>query len=213
MTQATELKIELPSNPHRAEYGAGIWAICLALSFIWPLAHAQQSSGTAVPVQTEAAVGQAPAAGNQPGVEVAPNAMTRAVVQRGVLTCAARVEQVTRFLGFGTQAAAHFMPPPAPADQRLFSLQMELPAGANGNSFVDMSFAPQQANGCGATYQAVSFWPLACEAVGRQQFANVGPGQVLQRDVTVFNLGPQTKVFLMSAGPAGCIAIKKEIVL
>ena len=134
-------------------------------------------------------------------------------MQRGVLSCAARVEQVSRFLGFGPQAGAHLMPPPAPADQRLFAAQMELPAGAPGNSFVDMSFAPQQANGCGATYQAVSYWPQTCEALARQQFAGAPAGQVLQRDVTVLNLGPMSKVFLMSAGQTGCVLIKKEVVL
>lgn len=152
----------------------------------------------------------APAA---PVAESGPNAVTRAVVQRGVLSCAARVEQVSQFLGFGPQAGAHLMPPAAPADQRLFSVQMELPAGAPGNSLVDMSFAPQQANGCGATYQTVTYWPQSCETVGSQQFATLKPSQPLQRDVTVLNVGPMTKVFLMRAGDAGCIAIKKEIVL
>lgn len=144
--------------------------------------------------------------------ESGPNAMTRAVVQRGILSCAARVEQVTRFLGFGPQIGAHLMPPPAPVDQRVFSLQMEVPAGAAGNSFVDMSFAPQQANGCGATYQTVTYWPQGCDLVGSQQFANFKPSQALQRDVTVLDIGPQTKVFLMHAGAGGCISIKKEIV-
>ena len=145
--------------------------------------------------------------------ESGPNAMARAVFQRGMLSCAARVEQVTRFLGFGPQTGGHLMPPAAPVDQRLFSLQLELPAGAVGNSFIDMSFAPQQANGCGATYQAVSYWSQSCEAIGRQQFANVKLGPALQRDVMVLNLGPLTKVFLMPAGSTGCISIKKEIVL
>lgn len=144
--------------------------------------------------------------------ESGPNAMTSAVVQRGMLSCAARVEQVTRFLGFGPQVGAHLMPAPAPVDQRVFSLQMEVPAGAAGNSFVDMSFAPQQANGCGATYQAVSYWQQSCDLVGSQQFANFKPSQALQRDVTVLDIGPQTKVFLMKAGASGCISIKKEIV-
>jgi hypothetical protein len=90
---------------------------------------------------------------------------------------------------------------------------MELPAGAEGNSFVDMSFAPQQANGCGASYQTVTYWPQNCETVGSQQFATLKPSQPLQRDVTVLNVSPMTKVFLMRAGNAGCIAIKKEIVL
>jgi hypothetical protein len=148
-----------------------------------------------------------------PAAEAGPNAMTQALVQRGVLSCAARVEQVSRFLGFGPQSGAHLMPPAAPADQRLFSVQMELPAGAGGNSFVDMSFAPQQSNGCGATYQTVSFWQQSCETVGNEQFAGLKPSQPLQRDVTVLNVSPATKVFLMRAGSAGCISMKKEIVL
>ncbi len=173
--------------------------VCLYLLFHGLPAHSQT---------TEAA--PAPAANS---AEAGPNAMTRAVVQRGMLSCAARVEQVSRFLGFGPQAGAHLMPPPAPSDQRLFSVQMELSAGAAGNSFVDMNFAPQQANGCGATYQTVTYWPQSCETVGSQQFATLKPSQPLQRDVTVLNVGPMTKVFLMRAGSAGCIAIKKEIVL
>ena len=147
-----------------------------------------------------------------PAAESGPNALTQAVVQRGVLSCAARVEQVSRFLGFGPQAGAHLMTPPAPPDQRLFSLQVELPAGATGNSLVDMTFAPGQSNGCGATYQTVTYWQQSCEAVGSQQFANFKPSQPLQRDVTVLNVGPMTKMFLMRAGAAGCISIKKEIV-
>lgn len=193
----------------------GFLAFCL-VSFVggtFAFAQVQQSSSTVAQTVIDSPPVQVPGSTSAGVLDGSPNAMTRSVVQRGVLSCAARVEQVTRFLGFGSQAAAHFMPPPAPADQRLFSLQMELPAGATGNSFVDMSFAPQQANGCGATYQAVSFWPQPCEMVGRQQFSSGVSGQILQRDVTVLSLGPQTKVFLMSAGTAGCISIKKEIVL
>jgi hypothetical protein len=176
-------------------------------------AQQQSAPGVATGALGDVAGSPLPVNANAAVTDAGPNAMTRAVVQRGVLTCAARVEQVTRFLGFGAQAGAHFMPPPQPADQRLFSLQMELPAGAAGNSFVDMSFAPHQANGCGATYQSVSFWPQSCEALAQLQFANVTKGQALQRDVMVLNLGPMTKVFLMPAGNAGCISIKKEIVL
>lgn len=179
-------------------------ALCLACVLAMPL-HAQ-------PAKPVAGTGAPTAAPTAPAASSGPNAMTQAVVQRGMLSCAARVEQVSQFLGFGPQAAGHLMPPPAPADQRLFSLQMEVPAKAMGNSFVDMSFAPSQANGCGATYTAVSHWPLACEAVEKQQFAGLKKSQTLARDVTVLEAGPTSKVFLMRAGPSGCISIKKEIV-
>lgn len=184
---------------------AQVYLVCVCLYLLFHGLPAHSQTTEAAPAVSAPADNSAEAGG--------PNAMTRAVVQRGMLSCAARVEQVSRFLGFGPQAGAHLMPPPAPADQRLFAVQMELPAGATGNSFVDMSFAPQQANGCGATYQTVTYWPQSCETVGSQQFATLKPSQPLQRDVTVLSVGPMTKVFLMRAGNAGCIAIKKEIVL
>jgi hypothetical protein len=188
---------------HDADAQSWVFAVVGLLMLL----HWQPSS--AQPAKPESAVGE-PA---QASVQSGPNAMSQAVFQRGMLSCAARVEQVTKFLGFGPQAGGHLMPPPAPADQRLFSLQLEVPAGAAGNSFVDMSFAPGQANGCGATYQTVTYWPQNCEAVGSQQFANFKPSQALVRDVTVLAIGPLTKVFLMKAGTTGCISIKKEIVL
>jgi hypothetical protein len=139
--------------------------------------------------------------------------MTRAAVQRGILQCAARVEQFTNFLGFGPQAGGLLMPPPAPADRQLFAMQIEVPAGAAHNSFIDMNFAPGQANGCGAAYQAVSYWAKSCDQVASSQFAQFKRLPPLKRDVAVLDGGATTKVFLMRAGDNGCVSIKKEIVL
>ena len=164
--------------------------------------HAQEGTRTA---PNEAAV-KAPQSDG-------PNAMTTAAVQRGMLSCAARVQQVTQFVGFGPQAGALLMPPPAPADRQLFAMQIEASAGATGNSFVDTTFAPNQANGCGATYTAVSYWTQTCDVVGTQQFAALKRLQPLRRDVAVLDGGPTSKVFLMRAGDSGCISIKKEVVL
>jgi hypothetical protein len=187
-------------HKRKSENWLCVLAVVLFFAFSAPLSAQQVSSET-----TASAPSQAPP-------DSSPNAMTRAVVQRGMLSCAARVEQVTRFLGFGPQAGGYLIPPPAPTDQRLFSLQLEVSAGATANSFVDMSFAPQQANGCGATYQSVTYWPQSCETVGSQHFANFKPSKALVRDVAVLDVAPLTKVFLMKAGTSGCISIKKEIV-
>lgn len=159
----------------------------------------------------------APAAGVSGGDAAAasdgPNSMTRAAVQRGILQCAARVEQVSKFAGFGPQAGGVLMAPANPADQRLFAMQMELPAGAAVNSLIDMNFAANQANGCGAAYAAVSYWAQSCDQVASQQFSQLKRLQPLKRDVAVLDGGAATKVFLMRAGENGCVSIKKEIVL
>ena len=61
------------------------------------------------------------------------NAITQAAVQQGVLNCAGRINQVSAFLGYTSQAGALLMTPPAQPDQRLIPLAMEVPA-SNGSA-------------------------------------------------------------------------------
>ena len=181
-----------------------VWVAVAALSVG---ASWAQQSGPAAPAPAPSTS----VSNREPG----STAVTQAAVQQGILQCAARVEQLSRFIGFAntTQAGALLVAPAPPVDQRLFSVAIELPAGAVGNSLVDISFAPNQANGCGATYQAVSYWTQSCEALALSQFASFKKNRPLQQDVMVLDGGPATKVFLMKAGDSGCVSIKKEIVL
>lgn len=139
------------------------------------------------------------------------NAITQTAVQQGVLNCAQRINQVTTFLGYTPQAGALLMTPPTQPDQRLVPLAMELPTDA-GTAYVVASFAPNQANGCGATYDAVAYWPQKCDTVAGKQFPEYKKLGQLKKDVTVLDGGQATKVFLMPAG-SGCVSIKKEVVL
>ena len=139
------------------------------------------------------------------------NNVTQAAVAQGVLNCAARINQVSSFLGYTAQAGALLMIPPDQSDQRLIPMALEVPS-ENGAAYVSASFAPNQANGCGATYDAVVYWPQKCEAVASRQFASLKRVGLLKSSITVLDGGPATKVFLMSAG-IGCVSIKKEVVL
>ncbi len=188
--------------------------ICLGVTLLFSLAAWSQPDASAAGGPGTAASSSASAAEAGPSsADASPNAMTRTAVQRGILQCAARVEQVTRFTGFGPQAGGLMLAPSNPPDQRLFSMLLEVPAGAAVNSLVSMNFAPNQANGCGATYESVSYWAQPCDAVANKQFSNLKRLQPLKRDVAVLDGGPATKVFLMRAGDNGCVSIKKEIVL
>lgn len=143
------------------------------------------------------------------------NAVTQAAVQQGAFACASRINQVSNFLGFNAQAGALVMLPPSQADQRLITLAMEVPTedAANASSaYVSATFAPNQANGCGAAYDAVIYWPLKCDAVAAKQFPNLKRAGQLKWSLAVLDGGPATKIFLMPAG-SGCVSIKKEVVL
>ncbi|MFN4343210.1 MAG: hypothetical protein ACK4FE_14440 [Azonexus sp.] len=103
------------------------------------------------------------------------------------------------------------MAPPSQPDQRLLPLAMEVPT-EGGVAYVSAHFAPNQANGCGAAYDAVAYWPQKCDAVAGKQFAALRKVGQLKKDITILDGGPATKVFLMPAG-SGCVSIKKEVVL
>lgn len=148
----------------------------------------------------------APAA--QPGV----NSITQAVVNAGALACASRVNQVTNFLSSGSPNGAFLFAPTAPADQRLTSVSMEIANKDAPVAYASASFAPNQANGCGAVYEAVVYWPQSCDVVAAKQFGNTKKGRVLLKSVQALELEGATRIFLMPAG-SGCVSIKKEVVL
>ena len=77
---------------------------------------------------------------------------------------------------------------------------------------ISATFAPNQANGCGASYDAIVYWAQACEVVAARQFNGLKKIGTLRKSIAVLDGGVATKVFLMPASK-GCISIKKEIVL
>ena len=167
-----------------------------------------------VAVLSSAGVVQAAPTGEQVVADAGSNgvnAITQAAVQQGALTCAARINQVSNFLGFGPQAGAVLVMPSSQPDQRLIPLAMEVPM-EGGSAYVSATFAPNQANGCGAAYDAVVYWPQKCEAVATQQFTGLKRAGQMKTNITLLDGGPATKVFLMPAG-SGCVSIKKEVVL
>lgn len=166
-----------------------------------------------VPISLQAQTPAPPAAAPTaaPAGSSGANAVTQAAVKQGALACASRINQVSNFLGFGPQAGALLMMPPGQPDQRLIPLAMEVPVEGS-SAYVSATFAPNQANGCGAAYDAVVYWPQKCEAVAAKQFASLKRAGQLKTNITMLDGGPATKVFLMPAG-SGCVSIKKEVVL
>lgn len=129
----------------------------------------------------------------------------------GIKDCAKRIDQVSAFVGYRKQAAMMAMAPPAQENQRMLPLAIEVPL-ETGAAYVSASFAPGQANGCGATYDAVIYWEKVCSKVASKQFADFKAVGKLNQHIDVLDGGVATKVFLMPAG-SGCISIKKEVLL
>ena len=141
------------------------------------------------------------------------NPVTQAAVNAGVLACASRINQVSQFVANGSQMSAFFFAPPGQPDQRMTSFSFELQSPNTPTVYASASFAPNQANGCGAVYEAVVYWPQKCDVVASKQYAEMKKGRAMQKEIIVMEGGAaSSRIFLMPAG-SGCVSIKKEVVL
>jgi len=88
---------------------------------------------------------------------------------------------------------------------------MEVTTPNGQANYASASFAPNQANGCGALYETVSFAPSRCEEVAAKQFPGSAALGKLGANTLILGIGPSARVFLMPASEKGCIVIKKEV--
>ena len=138
------------------------------------------------------------------------NKISQVVLGQGVISCVARINQVTNYLGYRDNTSAVLMVPSVQQDQQLISIVMAVPM-ADSTAYASADFAPNQSNGCGATYDGVVYWPDKCEVVSTKQFSAFKKTSPLNKDVSMLDGGAFMKVFLMKAG-TGCVSIKKEVV-
>lgn len=139
------------------------------------------------------------------------NDMAHMVLQRGVYACAERVNQVSSFLGASSSSGAVAMVSQDQPNSRLFPMAMEVPT-ETGSAFVSASFAPNQSNGCGASYDAVVYWPQSCLIIAGSRFGAFKNRRLLGKNIIMLDGGASTKVFLMPAD-TGCVSIKQEVVM
>lgn len=154
------------------------------------------SLGTASAAETEAQT--------QPQ---AINKITSAAVQLGVLTCAARVQQVTSFLGVTETTNATLRRPIEPADQNSFALAMSVETDGT-TAVASAEFYPSPL-GCKATYSITVPLQESCEAVRQTSFAELGNGVALSETITALTGANTMRIMLIDAGE-GCTLIKTE---
>ena len=190
----------------KISYCLGCFYLCLVVMTMTP-ASAQTPSRSDAPAS--AAMAQVTA---QTGAAGRPHPFTLSAVSQGVLSCSSRINQVMTNMGVTDSSGGAWLLPTAQQDHRLAPLVFEFPITMGGSAYVSATFAPNQANGCGATYDAVFYWPKSCEEVAKQSYVGLKMIALLKKDISMLDGGPNTKIFLMPAGAAGCISIKHEVV-
>ena len=65
---------------------------------------------------------------------------------------------------------------------------------------------------CSGMYQQVIYWPESCASVKARVFGDFKGEHALLQNVRVSEASPALQLFLMPAGPGGCVSIKKELI-
>ena len=138
----------------------------------------------------------------------------------GAVTCAPRVEQVGDFLLQGGEAGVFLFLPESALDQRQIGLMLEIvsPVGGLGSNsdsggssaYASADFSPTVDGTCGASYQAIAYWPGNCAEVAKTRFSANKLLGVVKRSILMLELSKLGRIFLMPAGP-GCVSIKREL--
>lgn len=139
------------------------------------------------------------------------NPITQAAVASGVLACASRVDQVAKFLTTGVPGNFWLFLPATARDQHIVSTSIEIGTKEVPVAYASADFAPGMANGCGAIYESVVYWPEKCGEVASKHFTGLPKGKNLGKLIASLDAGNGARVFLMPAGSGGCVSIKKEL--
>jgi len=170
---------------------------CLCIGSLPTLSVSQDSSSEAEESVTQPQVSQKSEA----------NLITQQVVRLGAFSCAARVEQVTSYLGFGPETTITIRTPKKPANQKSLSIALNVPSIAeDAMAFAD--FYPLGTD-CTATYHLVFTAEEPCETVAAQRFSEVGQQRKVGEKLLLLTSRSGMRVFLHDAG-GGCTVTKTE---
>lgn len=185
-----------------------IFLFCAGLTFPAPAsAQYQRTERSTATAESTNAVPVAPQAASPAAVT---SEITQAAVRGGVLTCANRIDQISKYLTGDTQNGAFLFLPKRQPDQGIFSASLEVPVQNAGPVYVSVGFASNALGGCGAAYDTVEYSASACADVEKNVLKGLKRSGVIKKDIMIFSAGT-VKIFLMPAG-TGCVIIKKEVV-
>ena len=137
----------------------------------------------------------------------AANKITQMAVQLGALTCAARVQQLTSFLGVTPQTRASLRRPASPPDSNVLSVAMTV--ATNGSEGVALiNFYPDK-NSCRASYTLTINVPENCDELRKDNFGALQDESSLSEHIRLLSGAPTLQVVLIAAEDQ-CTVIKTE---
>jgi hypothetical protein len=147
----------------------------------------------------------------QEAAPVPTHALAQQMAKLGAFSCAAKTNQVANFLSPAGSDTALLHVPTGNADRSLISASLFMPMGPKQVAVANITVAPNQANGCGATYQTFFYHAKACKQAMAEIYPNLKTQPVGDSGVDLGGINRNAQVFSVPAGE-GCILIKQEVV-
>lgn len=148
----------------------------------------------------------APAVNKEP----AQASIDRVAQSVGLETCKPAIDKVTNYLVGNSRSGGELLAATQNANSRVASVSIEV-ENAQAVAYASATYAPYGPNGCGVSYDAVTYLKESCSAFASKSLKGLKYAGTLGNKIAVFEGGPRLKFFLMPAG-AGCIQIKKEVI-
>ena len=147
----------------------------------------------------------------QDNLPAVTHVLSQQMAKLGAFSCAARVNQVASFLSPAGKDTALLHMPTANTDRSLMSASLFIPMGPQQVAVANIAVAPNQANGCGASYQTFFYHAKACKQAMAEIYPNLKTQPVGDSGVDLGGINRNAQVFSVPAGE-GCILIKQEVV-
>jgi hypothetical protein len=140
------------------------------------------------------------------------NELAKAVHKMGNVDCSNLVNQVTESVGFSSRSGAFVITQPnQQPNNHIIPIVIEQPMKQEGVAFISATFAPNQREGCQASYDVLTVWKKSCPQLLAEQYKDIEFIGALKQDINIFASSDHARVFLMQAGGM-CVSIKKELI-
>jgi hypothetical protein len=197
--------------------GIGVLSLPLALLGLGAAAAAGAIFALDIPRRAASAPSTAVAAAQAPvrsPLKISPdNPIGLKAQEAGIVDCLPQIANVAQFLTRGS-TAQWVLTHGENADRTMFSATIAAREDATGIGGISNLYAtPTGAGRCNLGYESTIYFPMSCAEAHAQAFANVATSVPLGSDVVeAFRAaGDGGRLYLMPAGPSGCVAVKTEI--
>jgi len=176
---------------------------------------ATMAAGAALLALGQLSIAQGVAGGfRQTAAPTPQERLSAAVRQLGIVTCSPVFDQAGPFLF--ENADAQFVIQPLGRDTNRWPTAVTIegsyptPGKAAQTRLTTLIVAP--AGSCSGLYNQVIYWPEPCAAVKTRVFGSFTNDRPLLARVRQSEVSPGLQLYLMPAGTAGCVSVKKELI-